>query len=80
VNKTIQYYSQTDRLLHGESSFHKLGRETTILSEVAMTTIKYSVGVDIAASTFTVAVGEIPWKVVVKPQTFENTEDGYQTC
>ena len=44
-----------------------------------MTTIQYCVGVDIASSTFTAAVGEIPWKVVLKPQTFDNTEDGYQT-
>lgn len=43
-----------------------------------MTTIKYSVGVDIASSTFTVAVGEMPWKVLLKAQTFENAEDGYQ--
>jgi transposase len=44
-----------------------------------MTTIKYSVGVDIASSTFTVSVSEIPWKVILKPETFENAEDGYQT-
>lgn len=44
-----------------------------------MTTIKFSVGVDIASSTFTVSVGEIPWKVVLKAQTFENVEAGYQT-
>jgi len=45
-----------------------------------MTTIKYSVGVDIASSTFTVSVGEIPWKVVLKAHTFDakRTEDGYQ--
>jgi transposase len=44
-----------------------------------MTEIKYCVGVDIASSTFTAAVGEMPWKIFLKPQTFENTEDGYQT-
>lgn len=43
-----------------------------------MTDIKYCVGVDIASSTFTAAVGEMPWKVFLKPQTFENAEDGYQ--
>lgn len=43
-----------------------------------MTEIKYCVGVDIASSTFTVAVGEMPWKVLLKPQTFENAEEGYQ--
>lgn len=43
-----------------------------------MAEIKYCVGVDIAASTFTAAVGEIPWRVVLKPQTFENAQDGYQ--
>jgi transposase len=43
-----------------------------------MTEIKYCVGVDIASSTFMVAVGEMPWKALLKPQAFENTEDGYQ--
>ena len=43
-----------------------------------MTEIKYCVGVDMASSTFTAAVGEMPWKVFLKPQTFENTEDGHQ--
>src|SRR5512141_1403323 len=47
--------------------------------EVDMPEIKYCVGIDIASNTFTAAVGQIPWKVVVKPETFENTEDGYQT-
>ena len=42
-----------------------------------MTEIQYCVGVDIAANTFTAAVGQIPWKMVVKPETFANTEDGY---
>jgi transposase len=59
--------------------FTNLAERHSTLSEVAMTTIKYSVGVDIASSTFTVAVGEMPWQVVLKPQMFENTEDGYQT-
>ncbi len=44
-----------------------------------MTEIKYCVGVDIASSTFTAAVGEMPWKIFLKPQLFENSEDGYQT-
>jgi transposase len=43
-----------------------------------MTTIKYFVGIDIASSTFTASVGGTPWKVVLKPGTFENTENGYQ--
>ncbi len=42
-----------------------------------MAEIQYCVGVDIASSTFTASVGWIPWKLVVKPETFENTEDGY---
>jgi transposase len=45
--------------------------------EVAMTEIKSCVGIDIASQTFTAAVGQLPWKLVVKPETFENTEDGY---
>ncbi|MEO7838876.1 MAG: IS110 family transposase [Anaerolineales bacterium] len=43
-----------------------------------MATIKYFVGIDIASSTFTACVGGIPWQVVLKPQLFENTENGYQ--
>jgi hypothetical protein len=47
--------------------------ESYVFSEVVMTEIKYCVGVDIASNTFTAAIGQIPWKVVVKPETFENT-------
>lgn len=43
-----------------------------------MTAIKYCVGVDIASTTFTVAVGETPWRIVLKPQVFENNPDGHQ--
>lgn len=39
---------------------------------------KYFVGVDIASSSFMVSVGTQPWKLLLKPQEFENTEDGYQ--
>jgi transposase len=46
-------------------------------AEVAMTEIQSCVGIDIAATTFTAAVGQMPWKLVIKPETFENTEDGY---
>jgi transposase len=42
-----------------------------------MPEIQYCVGIDIASKTFTAAAGQMPWKVVVKPETFENTEDGY---
>jgi len=58
--------------------FTNLAERHSIPLEVVMTEIKYCVGVDIASSTFTVAVGEMPWKVLLKPQVFENTEDGYQ--
>lgn len=43
-----------------------------------MRKIKYFVGIDIASSSFTVCVGSLPWKVVLKPQEFENTTDGFQ--
>jgi transposase len=59
--------------------FTNLAERHSIPLEVAMTEIKYCVGVDIASSTFTSAVGEMPWKIFLKPQTFENIEDGYQT-
>ena len=39
---------------------------------------KYFVGVDIASRTFNAAIGTTPWKVVLKPQQFENSEDGFQ--
>lgn len=42
-----------------------------------MTQFKYFVGVDIASSTFTASMGIMPWKVVLKPQEFENTEAGF---
>ena len=42
-----------------------------------MPEIKYCIGIDIGSSTFTVAVGQIPWKLLIKPEIFENTEDGY---
>jgi transposase len=45
--------------------------------EVGMPEIKYCVGIDIASDTFTASVGQIPWKLVIKPETFENAEDGY---
>jgi len=44
-----------------------------------MTQFKYFVGVDIASSTFTASVGTMPWQVLLKPEEFENTEDGFQT-
>jgi transposase len=43
-----------------------------------MAQVKYFVGVDMASSTFTAAVGTKPWKVLLKPQEFENSEDGFQ--
>lgn len=39
---------------------------------------KYFVGIDMASSTFTAAAGTTPWKVVLRPQEFENSEDGFQ--
>jgi transposase len=43
-----------------------------------VTMIKYFVGMDIASNTFMAAVGTQPWKLVVKPQEFENSEDGFE--
>lgn len=43
-----------------------------------MTQFKYFVGIDIASSTFTASMGTMPWKVVLKPQEFENAADGFQ--
>ena len=42
-----------------------------------MTPFKYFVGVDIASATFTACVGTTPWAIVVKPETFDNQEEGF---
>jgi transposase len=43
-----------------------------------MTQIEYFIGIDIASSSFTASVGKMPWNAVLKPQEFENSEDGFQ--
>lgn len=43
-----------------------------------MTKIKNCVGIDIASSTFTASAGRVPWKLVLKSETFENAEEGYR--
>jgi transposase len=42
-----------------------------------MTPFKYFVGVDMASATFTACVGTTPWAILVKPETFENDEEGF---
>lgn len=42
-----------------------------------MTQYQYFVGVDIASATFTACAGTTPWKVIVKPEMFDNHEDGF---
>ena len=42
-----------------------------------MTPFKYFVGIDIASATFTACVGTTPWSIVVKPETFDNHEEGF---
>lgn len=42
-----------------------------------MTPFKYFVGVDIASATFTACIGTTPGAIVVKPETFDNHEDGF---
>jgi transposase len=42
-----------------------------------MTPFRYFVGVDIASVTFTACVGTTPWAIIVKPETFDNHEDGF---
>jgi len=42
-----------------------------------MTQFTYFVGVDIASATFTACIGTSPWQVLVKPETFENHEEGF---
>lgn len=42
-----------------------------------MTPFRYFVGVDIASATFTTCVGTMPWAIIVKPETFDNHEDGF---
>lgn len=38
---------------------------------------KYFIGIDVAARSFTAAIGERPWRVVAKPQEFENSLEGF---
>jgi hypothetical protein len=42
-----------------------------------MAPFKYFVGVDIASATFTACVGTTPWAMIVKPETFDNHDDGF---
>ena len=42
-----------------------------------MTQFKSFVGVDLASATFSACAGISPWKVVVKPVTFANDEEGF---
>ena len=40
---------------------------------------KYFIGVDMASATFIACAGTTPWQVLVKPTTFDNSEDGFTT-
>jgi len=42
-----------------------------------MTQFSKFIGVDLASATFTASAGVAPWKLVVKPVTFDNHEDGF---
>jgi transposase len=42
-----------------------------------MTEYRNFVGIDIASASFMACVGISPWKLVVKPEKFDNQEDGY---
>ncbi len=42
-----------------------------------MTRFQSFIGVDLASATFTACAGTSPWKVVVKPVTFANHEEGF---
>ncbi len=42
-----------------------------------MTQFTYFVGIDIASVTFTACGGTTPWRVLVKPETFDNHEEGF---
>jgi len=42
-----------------------------------MTQFTFFVGVDIASASFMACVGSAPWKLTVKPEKFENIEDGF---
>ena len=43
-----------------------------------MSTMRYFVGLDIAAETFMAAIGTSPWKLLVKAKQFANAQDGFQ--
>jgi len=42
-----------------------------------MTKFKYFVGVDIVSATFVACIGTSPWEVLVRPEEFDNHEDGF---
>jgi transposase len=43
-----------------------------------MATLRYFVGLDLAAETFTAAIGTTPWQLLVPGTQFDNTPDGFQ--
>ncbi len=43
-----------------------------------MKNIRWFVGLDIAAETFTAAIGTLPWRLLVKGTAFTNSPDGFQ--
>jgi transposase len=60
-----------------EKASSQVGKFNTPVSEVRMTQFLCFVGVDIASASFMGCAGTAPWKVAVKPEKFENVEDGY---
>jgi transposase len=61
-----------------EKASSQVGKINTQVKEVlTMTQFSFFVGVDMASASFVSAAGSAPWKVTVKPSTFDNHEDGY---
>jgi transposase len=60
-----------------EKASSQVGKTNTPVNEVKMTQILSFVGVDIASASFMGCAGTTPWKVTVKPEKFENVEDGF---
>jgi transposase len=72
----LNKYCNPKRLVHGESAF--TGWQDQYRSQEArMTQFTFFVGVDIASASFMACVGVVPWKLTVKPEKFENIEDGF---
>ena len=75
--KLNEYCSHDPGYYTEKAHSHVLGKKIPESRSSAMTPFRYFVGIDIASATFTACVGTTPWAIVMKPETFDNHEDGF---